>query len=160
MFGLSKEYLRLSVTLKSATVSHSNPSPCPVLSCRLLTENHTKNTKVTKPSSHMLRVDESYIEEFLPIRLPVRLSWRCNVWPATRQKAPTLQCHVQTLLSLHTTFRASSISHRFVSRSQRDAVSFPTSTTIHTFTDLLFSHTYGRQLYFHKSNKESSKHWL
>ena len=48
MFVLSKEYLHLSVTLKSATVSHPNPPTSPVLSCRLLTEDHTKDTKVTK----------------------------------------------------------------------------------------------------------------
>jgi hypothetical protein len=54
LFGLLKEYPRLSVTLKSATVSHPTTLSCPVVSLA----NTTKRTqRLQKSSFRMLRVN-------------------------------------------------------------------------------------------------------
>ena len=75
------------IALKPTTLTYpvlSCPVPyCPVASL-LKTVQRTQGLQ--KPSIRMLRVDETYIEEFLHIRLRVRPSWGCSIWPATQQR--------------------------------------------------------------------------
>ena len=69
------------ITLKSATVSHRS------LCRRLLTIQHTQNTKNTKLPIRKIRVIPNDVQECLHICLAVGSFEDGNVWPVSRQKA-------------------------------------------------------------------------